>query len=35
MSEAKEVGAKNPVGRPRKYPKKEDTNAVRVLNMIV
>ena len=31
MSEAKEVGAKNPVGRPRKYPKKEKTspNAVR------
>ena len=31
MSEAKEVGVKNPVGRPRKYPKKEakSPNAVR------
>ena len=37
MSKAKEVGVKNPVGRPRKYPKKEntspnsvaDTNAIR------
>ena len=26
MSEAKEVGVKNPVGRPRKYPKKENTS---------
>ena len=26
MSEAKEVGVKNPVGRPRKNPKKENTS---------
>ena len=31
MSEAKEVGVKNPVGRPRKKPKKENAspNAIR------